>query len=622
MIRAVEASSGLSSRRGTGYRGGVIGLGSFDPANEPTIITWWSADNADNVTETVSETFDPSDVDTTNDKIALSITGFTRVSPYRFGVFYFSTTGTLPAPFVAATPYIGVNNGDGTFSFYPYNSDADYADFPDYDDGETIFPGHSYGLQRNKIDITTQGTGTHTITTDELLLQLYNKVDGTALLSAANRDNAFRILTDANGPYIYQDGTTGFSSDFIEPSGKFNQDTLSAAAVGAMFENKRFMYSVAVIEPLHNTYFSKGRAILTTVNTGTGVFTSANHNIQTAEEAFYGAMSDNGVFPTPTVAFAANIYARRIDANTFTLHPTATDATNNTNKYVYSDTGTGIYYVSGGKAIKSASSKRRMLFDLSMQSNDHAFAPSCFDYTRSIPLDSSSFFLAAGFGNGNINFVALPADIGSAGWTVQRVYLYIPSGFAGPTCLDTGTALLTGTYWITRETGATGWIRLHRTEADALASVGIATNSLTNDDVIKYGALGTGNGAFQLLDGFLYQPFDDGLSKTNLSGYNAYGTYGVYVQVIDYDDDVTGKRIYWSGVNSKDSVIDGLAGSLNSPQPAKSASSALTLSNTGQPHVPGHYKMREVFTGGGNSDPTTIVNNLIAWAADKYGITI
>lgn len=123
-----------------------------------------------------------------------------------------------------------------------------------------------------------------------------------------------------------------------------------------------------------------------------------------------------------------------------------------------------------------------------------------------------------------------------------------------------------------------------------------------------------------VLDTFNYQPFDDSFNKTNAVGINTFNDFGVYVNLVDYNDGVTGKRIYSSGVNSPNNMINGLQSSYNSPLPAKSTNSSLTLGNTGQPHVPGHYQVYDVFMIGSDTDPTTSITNLINYAKAKYGI--
>ena len=600
------------------YQGVAEAYSSFDPLSDPNLLVWLGADNPSNTTTTINQTFTPANVNTTTDKITMSASGFTRLTTYRFGVFYFSTTGTLPSPLVENTPYVGVDNADGTFSFYPYNSDADYASFPSYDAGETIFAGHSYMLDRNKINFTTQGTGTHTIYTDRLLKGLQNKVTSSDLFTESTNASCYRILNDAKGDYIYLDGITALASDFVEPQGKQLNDNKTGTEIGTIFENKRYLATIAVIKPLSNPYISKNRSILipSNLNIATGVFTNNAHSLITGEKVTVVPMSDNGVIPTPVISFGSDIFVRAVNANTFTLHPTATDATNNTNTYLYSNAGTGIFSVVGGSSVKTSASNRRMLIDLNMQSNDHAHTSIVFDMRETLSLSSGAIFLS-----GSLDGEVTTIDVSKTGgaWTILRIQLYIPSNATAPICDDTGLPLASGIYWVTKST-ETSRRRFHRTLANAQASVGVLTSTIPNTQCIKYGTLGTGTAMLYVLDTFNYQPFDDSFNKTNAVGINTFNDFGVYVNLVDYNDGVTGKRIYSSGVNSSNNMINGLQSSYNSPLPAKSTNSSLTLGNTGQPHVPGHYQVYDVFMIGSDTDPTTSITNLINYAKSKYGI--
>jgi len=85
---------------------------------------------------------------------------------------------------------------------------------------------------------------------------------------------------------------------------------------------------------------------VTGLNTATDVLTITAHGFATADPVLLH-VSTGGALPTsaPQVDNLTTYYVRAIDANTFTLHPTAVDANANTNPINFSVAGTGTLYV-------------------------------------------------------------------------------------------------------------------------------------------------------------------------------------------------------------------------------------------------------------------------------------
>src|SRR3989449_3027516 len=81
---------------------------------------------------------------------------------------------------------------------------------------------------------------------------------------------------------------------------------------------------------------------VTGLNTATDVLTITPHGFATADPVLLH-VSTGGALPTsaPQVDSLTTYYVRAIDANTFTLHPTAVDANANTNPVNFSVAGTG-----------------------------------------------------------------------------------------------------------------------------------------------------------------------------------------------------------------------------------------------------------------------------------------
>lgn len=592
--------------------------GSAVASNSMTVgnaIAWWDAANASNTLETVSVNFLPGAVDTGTDKVTMAVSGF-AFSTYEMCSVYFSTTGTLPGGLAENTRYIAGDNGDGTFSFWPYHTAADYSQFETFLPEERLPPGTSYVFGINKINLTTQGTGTHTMYTRPLATTVTDKSGQNINFDTSDRKKKFEVLSDGTGTYLWQDGGLGG----FEPQGKANGTTgKNTTEIGNLMVSQRYLWSISVIEPIETLSIGVSRVIFdpVNVNISTGVINKAN-TFTTGSKITVGAWG--GSFPIPTVPFASTIYVRQIDANNFSLHPTSADASANTNVYTYSNSGTG-KLVAIKNAFSSYSDRRSALFDLSISSNDHAYAPIISKITTSISLSSNAYFMAAGFGNGNLNFIFDGSHLWN-GYNIHKLNLVMPESSVGPICLDTGLPLTGGVYWMTKQPSSS-YRRFHRTYADAFASVGVATNSLSSTQCIKYGALGTGQAGAQLMDYYIFRNFDDGFIVPSTTPLIPYGVPVVMAMMVDFDGTGDGKRRFFSGWNDPSNVwnhMENAVSAKNAPIPAPGAFTSLTLSNTGQPHISGSYKHYETIFGRATSDPSVLIQKCMAELKDKYGV--
>ncbi len=600
---------------GIGLTDGGAGGGGGEFTSPASTVFWFSGDNPLNTIETVTENFAPAAVNTGTDKITLATTGYTRTSSQHYGRCYFTTTGTLPSGLALATYYIPENNGDGTYSFWPIATNASYTDFDGYENGEDLVYGLYFQLRKNKINLTDQGSGTHTINFVPTIQHVHDKILDSNLFSKTSRTERFEVLSDEKGTYIALPGATIAHGD---AEGKSMSANLSHTQIGAFFDNKRYIYSVSVNRPRVSSWQGKQRVILSpsAVNAGTGVITSSNAPLVTGRAVTRNVLSDGGSFPTPTVPFANPVYVRYSNPN-ITLHPTSSDATNNLNAYTYSDTGSGTFAISENVSCKEVSSDRKMILDISKQSNDHTFSPMNKDLDAVLNMGSGSVFLTGGFDGWVENIVV---GVGATS-TIYTCKIFIPSGAVGPTCRDTGTALTSGTYYITHEPTSISRGRFHRTLANAQASVGITTSSLSNTVCLKYSALGSGTcGVWVSSNVFSHRQFDDGfVFHGSITRLNEYEQFGVYVSVVDYNDG-SGKWKFYSGLNSINNHMSAATSSYNSPQPSSSVNSSMFLGNTGQPHVSGHVDLYEQFIGTSDTFPTADITTIIDAMKSKYGI--
>lgn len=86
------------------------------------------------------------------------------------------------------------------------------------------------------------------------------------------------------------------------------------------------------------------------INTGTDVITINSHNIDTGDQVSIARPNATGTFPTG-ITEGAVYFARDASANTITLHPTAADASGNTNIVDISAAGSGTFHISNGNPL-------------------------------------------------------------------------------------------------------------------------------------------------------------------------------------------------------------------------------------------------------------------------------
>ena len=437
-------------------------------------------------------------------------------------------------------------------------------------------------------------------------------------LNFAETNRMFETPTDAHGTYIQQSGVLAHGGNFNAGYGKLQLKDNNGISFGNQLAGKRYIYSVSVLRPQQDIHLSTRRAFMrpNNINLSTGQLYSINHGLSTGNIVTTHTLNNVSMFPTPTVAFAPTLYARKINTHNFSLHPTQTDAENNTNTYVYSDSGVGRFYVANPADTSVESMSRQFLFDLNMGPNDHSFSPIIQTYRKKLPMDRQVYFPASSSINGEIDFFAKPTDVGS-NWDVLKFRIYIPPASIGVTCLDTNLPLETGTYYMTKSPNSTR-VRLHRTEGQAQAAAGIVTSALDNTQVLKYGALGLGEVTFYLEGHGEWRPFDDGFNnEENLVEMNQ---FGVYAMMVDYDDG-SGKRSFYSGKDELWNLINNKQSAKNSPLPAPSNNSNIILNNAGEPHVPGKYDHYETVIGASDSDPTQAITDILDHFKTKYSIT-
>jgi len=549
----------------------------FKPADTTPDIDFSSyVDNADsffrispqassNTTETIDTTFTPANVNTSLNSLVISGITFdaptTAISIAAVPV-YFSSTGTLPSPLVAGTRYYLRPNATSGFDVYPEQRAGDWVNIPNATQDETPLPAQNLLQQTNKITFSSQGTGTHRVYTDTLSVVMPDLTGSGAYeirTDASDRHKRWIIKTDNNGKkYIESrllcrdpgdDGSYniyGFASD-IGPSGErinfqTNLRSKRTCVLRAVLKNKA----------TDTRGLAKCPVAPTNVNTSTGVITkgagAGGHTFTTGWKIKL-LVHPTGTLPTG-FSGSTTYFVRSVSSTTFTLHPTSTDATNNTNVVIPSTQGTvGFTAV----AFERPADVERMRFIAEVRRPDNGantitVRQNGANWGSTILTNATDYLTNGRIGATGRTVVPLtPTNT-----DIHYVYVWFPTETTAPTRTDTGTALTSGYYWMTREPSSGVYTRLHTSLANAQASVGIIANSLSSTQCIKYSAAGVG---FSQIESAQGQPVSIAAETgTELAVPNfwsiPYNELGLLEVFVDYNNPgATGilEKVYWNG---------------------------------------------------------------------------
>ena len=318
------------------------------------LVFYAHANAPENTEVQVSETFDPADVDTGADTIAVTvplddITMSTSSAAYQ--VVFFSTTGTLPAPLILGKPYCAECTG-GVTTVYPIARTTDWFNVLGGTYGDYIAPFQLAAQNRGKVDLTSQGSGVHTIYTRPLM-DVWKDLTGNDYdfsNGTGNYNELYEILDEgANGKYIHSYGP--MIRQYNLPSIHNLYAKIQANDGGAAFRGeyslKNLSGGVAIIRPVRmspSDGTKQHRITDASINTGTGVITFGSaHGITNGEPITWTAPATE-TMPTPSAGLITDtFYGRSVTSTTGTLHPSAADAIADTNVITYSSAGSGSF---------------------------------------------------------------------------------------------------------------------------------------------------------------------------------------------------------------------------------------------------------------------------------------
>lgn len=360
-------------------KGSVGGVALKDPvANMSSLLGYWDFSAPTTESTQINKTFAPSVINTatgnlTTASLALGITVGTSGGAWNATQFnssatevFFTSTGTLPAPLVANTPYYLRENGI-ELEIYPKDAQTDGGIVPYTAPIGDCPPAMSWMLGKRRIVLTTQGTGTHTITTKPLVTKVVSQTPiGVTFEPEQGTLNGYSelLVNPTNGKkYLSLKGTLSKDLRFagMEGGGKclsLQGGNLFKLAFSQGLSDKRYLWMATLIQPRHQAYAANAQVILSAsnINTTTGVFTkptnpvATNHSFNTGDPVGIQPV-ESATLPTGLVAWnpatptANQYFVRSLSTTTFQLHPTLADATANTNVIIPSNAGSGDFVV-------------------------------------------------------------------------------------------------------------------------------------------------------------------------------------------------------------------------------------------------------------------------------------
>lgn len=144
------------------------------------------------------------------------------------------------------------------------------------------------------------------------------------------------------GSYTRQTLTSGFPAASGTSGSVTNSSNITYTTASA---NWGTVTHVALFDATNPKSFTH-----TDINTGTDVITITTHGYTTADPVSISRPGGVGTMPTG-ITEGAVYYARNVSSNTITLHPTAADATGNTNIVDITAAGTGPFAINKGNML-------------------------------------------------------------------------------------------------------------------------------------------------------------------------------------------------------------------------------------------------------------------------------
>ena len=633
----VTATNGEGSDSATSDPTNPIDIVQVGLPSIPSMIFAFEPGDTSSNYISLDETFAPSSVDTVNDRLDLADLNFSAYNggsgDFKGAPVFFSSTGTLPAPLQADTPYYISPNGGGGYDVYPEMSDTDHTNMPSQVYFEEPMPAQNFIELTNKINLTTQGTGTHRIYSEPLIDKIFDRLGSGCTIQNRvlnDRQSGMRVQIDGNGRHVVSReiardprANEGGTYNLYGPSPV--QGGISTTLARQAVTNRRagWVTHVARIIPNNNRNIRKNILAPTAVNTTTGVITYDNINgrFATGDRVKFKAPPAGNAIPAGFTAGTSYYVRLGAGGTSYTLHPTALDATNNTNPIIPTTQGAGIFVLFAPERVGDG--HRQMFFLEWLEANGGA------NFITSFPKYSGptnrGIVVAANWTLSDDGSSPENGDIlGQKPFRdLTRIEIWFAPEATRPVRLDTGLPLADGFYYVTGYVGGSSYGRLHDTLEKAEACVGIATNACSSSDLIKFdsGTAVVGEALFTYGGGEVPwalnsqwssgpTPQTSGEDETFTTDRIPYGVAGdpVHTFTFLFDNNNPDKatpiaKLYLDGVLQGEYALDGTKGQSSST--AATGVPAWTWLNSAALHVPFTGDIYATYMGATTSEEVT-----------------
>jgi hypothetical protein len=586
-----------------------------------SVYTHYSADSASNVTVApLNQPFTSANVDVAGQKLTgLPDLGFAAVTRGQATPVYFSTTGTLPAPLQPNTPYYLVSAAGG-YKVFSVATDADAPFQPGGILGEKVHVAQNAYQGVLNVVFSDGGTGTHTISTKKLLQQLTD-LTANGFHSVATGSTKHALLemdTDANGNCFFKTLGAVVRENFVGSYNGYGPTFYQAGdkyAARQKIGDKRVVYQIFVCR----VRSFKERQVVKVLDGPSHIDTATDQINYGWDSRMSGKVATGDLInvratagsalPAP-LAEGVNYFARKVDTKFMTLHPTAADATANTNAIDLTTTGSGSFLFFA--PLRVGDSRRWSFFAEVLEPSSGGGNTLSARLNEPMPSgasllkNSSTVFNA----NGNVTGFALVPDL-------TPVVFWVPPGATLAAPLQVGV-----TYWSTKTPGSSSTGRLHATLASAKESVGVATAA---SSCIRFTSAGTGeclashdDGASDIAFGTLTSNLEPPPIRVPL------GPLCILVFKIDFNDPDPGvtNAVATLGVNEPVTATRALSlAKGNTPAAVSDTSKAWTLFNSAQGHVPIDMDCYEIIFGSStDAVPDSDLQSIIDYLKAKYKV--
>ena len=527
---------------------------AFDVSTVNYIKEFWSI--ADATTTTVSETFAPADVNTSTNQITLGDISMNITSPTiasSAGMYgYFLTTGTLPSGIIGGKKYYPYEVASGVYEFYPETTQSDMgASLPSSLPHEVPLPAQNWFQQKNSVVFTDQGTGTHTFSTDPLANLVLGRIEGYRM-EAEDTDLHQALPVAVLGGVSYVSARSTKSSknnngNYEKYGNRWQFSPESGGTDLAVKQNvvgsKRTIAVSAIMRPNKTEILGNRKAYIlsTNVNTTTDVLTYDGeegdnlHRFDTGDSI--QILEHTGDTLPSGLSVSTNYFVRDLSGSTFSLFDTKVNAENTGSELgridITNQGTTGFTVFEQGTIADNF----RLEYLMELLEPDGGGNAASIQVTRASPSSVNG-------GKYSNTALALNGDLTvgtSANWflgepdSILKVDVKLAPDGNPPTRSDNASSFAGGIVYMTQNGSST--VRFHDTYAQAVDAVGVATSSLTDEQMIKFTDIGDSEIMVWYADraaAFLtHEPSN--LLRTNTK-FEYDGLFHKYDYIVDYGD--------------------------------------------------------------------------------------